>query len=235
MKKIVSVLLVVLVIFSTTVVFAENRNNNPLLRNILIIIFALFIIIVGRKTIILTNLSNKAERLKDENNYYIKTTFYSEGSMSIMESYCKDDKILSTNSHYQEGFDVKKMTIYKSKDETVMLIENDGEKVKIEDADVLTIQPISFTSRNLLENMYIALTTSLDRKVNLYGEDCYIIRDNDKEQFIDAKTGLPIKEIDNTNNTTTDYKYKYGIVTDSDVEKPDVSGYTIEGSYTLKN
>ena len=152
-----------------------------------------------------------------------------------MESYCKDDKILSTNSHYQEGFDVKKMTIYKSKDETVMLIENDGEKVKIEDADVLTIQPISFTSRNLLENMYIALTTSLDRKVNLYGEDCYIIRDNDKEQFIDAKTGLPIKEIDNTNNTTTDYKYKYGIVTDSDVEKPDVSGYTIEGSYTLKN
>ena len=204
-----------------------------LLRNILLIIITLFIIIVARKTIILTSLSNKEESLKDENNYYIKTEFYSQGAMSIMESYCKDDKILSTNSHYQEGYEPKKITIYKSKDETIMLIDNDGEKVRINDADI-TVNPISFTSRNLFENIYIALTTSLDKKVNLYGEDCYIIRNNNKEQFIDAKTGLPIKEIDNENNTTTDYQYKYGVVKDSDVEKPNTDEYVIEGTFNNK-
>lgn len=31
--------------------------------------------------------------------------------------------------------------------------------------------------------------------------------------------------IDNSNNRTVDYKYEFGIVNDSDVEKPDTTGY----------
>lgn len=34
--------------------------------------------------------------------------------------------------------------------------------------------------------------------------------------------------IDNTNNRTTDYYYEYGNVKDEDVERPDITGYTIK-------
>lgn len=33
--------------------------------------------------------------------------------------------------------------------------------------------------------------------------------------------------IDNQNNRTVYYKYEYGIVTDADIEKPDITGYIV--------
>ena len=53
------------------------------------------------------------------------------------------------------------------------------------------------------------------------------IADSNTEKFIDVNTGLAIKMIDNQNNQTVDYKYEYGIVTDSDVERPDTTGYIV--------
>ena len=31
--------------------------------------------------------------------------------------------------------------------------------------------------------------------------------------------------IDNSNNRTVDYKYEFGVVTDSDIQRPDTTGY----------
>ena len=82
----------------------------------------------------------------------------------------------------------------------------------------ISVNSISFTSNSFFENLYIAITTNVD-KVELNGKECYMIRDGNTEKFIDANTGLDIKMIDNQNNRTVDYEYVYGIVEDSDVER----------------
>lgn len=82
------------------------------------------------------------------------------------------------------------------------------------------------TSEFFIENLYTAITTNID-KIELNGKECYMIRDGNTEKFIDINTGLAIKMIDNQNNITVDYKYEYGVVKDTDIVKPDTTGYTI--------
>lgn len=196
-----------------------------LLRNILLIIVALFIIIVGRKTLILTSLSNKANEIVNEKNYYIKLESYSKGQMNILETYYKDEKALATMTIYSKESNVIKKTFYKSEKEVIGLIENGETKILTNNGDI-TIKPIAFTANNFLENLWIALTTSVD-KIELNGKECYMIRDGNTEKFIDVKTGLAIKMIDNQNNRTVDYQYEYGVVEDTDIAKPDTTGYKL--------
>ena len=90
----------------------------------------------------------------------------------------------------------------------------------------ISVRPVAFTSNSFFENLYTAITTSVD-KIELDGKECYMIRDGNTEKFIDVNTGLAIKMIDNQNNRTVDYKYEYGVVKDTDVERPDTTEYTI--------
>ena len=211
---------------SREVKYIKKFNKKfKLLRNILLIIVVLFIIVIGRKAFILTSLSNKANAIKNEKNYYIKLESYSEGQMNILETYYKDGKSLATMTTYSEGSNVIKRIFYKSENEMIGLIDN-GETKVLTNEGYITIKPISFTANSLLENLCIALTTSVD-KIKLNGKECYMIRDGNTEKFIDVNTGLAIKMIDNQNNRTVDYKYEYGVVKDADVIKPDITGYTI--------
>ena len=144
--------------------------------------------------------------------------------MNILETYYKDGKSFATMTIYSEEKDTIKITFYKSEKEIIGLIDNGKTKVLTNNADV-TIEPISFTSNSFFENLFIAITTSVD-KIKLNGKECYIIKEENTEKFIDANTGLAIKIIDNQNNRTVDYKYEYGIVKDTDIVKPDITGYT---------
>lgn len=204
-----------------------KKYNNKLkkLRNILFIIVLLFVVIVGRKTIILSNLSNKANKIKNESNYYIKTETYSKGTISILEAYYKDEKYFGTLTLYSKQKNTIKNTFYKSNLETIMLVDNEETKTLVSNGDII-INPISFTSNNFFENLFLAITTNIDR-IKLDGQECYIIKDGNTEKFIDENTGLAIKMIDNQNNRTTDYEYIYGEVKDTDIVKPDITGYTI--------
>lgn len=197
-----------------------------LLRNILMIIIVLFIIIVGRKTFILSNLANKAVKIKNETNYYTKTESYSKGQMTILESYNKDGITLGTMNVYSKENDVKKIILYKSDKETIALIDNGRTKTLTNMGDI-AINPVFFTGENLLENIFIAITTRA-YKIELNGQKCYMIRDGNTEKFIDVNTGLAIKMIDNENNITTDYQYEFGVVKDADIVKPNTIGYTIK-------
>jgi len=203
----------------------KYNNKLKLLRNILLVIFVLFIIIVGRKFFILTNLSNKANNMITLTNYRSKTETCSNGQMSILESYNKDGITLGKISIFSENKNPIKMIIYKSKTEVISLTDN-GETKTLNAIKDITVNPVYFTGRSFLENIWIALTTSID-KVKLNDKECYLIRDGNTEKFMDVDTGLAIKIIDNQNNRTTDYKYEFGVVKDSDVTKPDIEGYTI--------
>ena len=203
----------------------KYNNKLKILRNILLFIIILFIIIVGRKTFILVNLSNKAQALENNQNFHAKTEFYEQGEMRIVEVYKKQDKILMTWTKYSQDKEKIKQTFYKSGEEKFSLIDNGETKILTKVGDVMA-NPISFTSKMFLVNLYTAITTNID-KVNLDGKECYIIRDGNTEKFIDVETGIAIKEIDNENNITVDYTYEFETVKDSDVARPDTTGYTL--------
>ena len=66
------------------------------------------------------------------------------------------------------------------------------------------------------------------------GEECYVIKGNSYERYIDKETGLTVRQIEKSNKDITgktdmviDYNYKFNIVSDSDIVKPDTTGYTI--------
>lgn len=211
---------------SKEVNYIKKYNSKlKLLRNLLILIIVVTVIVIGRKTFILNNLSNKAEQIKNSKNYYLKLESYSAGQMTITEAYYKDEKSIITISTYSQGIGVAKQTFYKAGEEKIALFDT-GETKSITNMDIGAVQPISFTSDNFFTNLYTSMTTNID-KVNLNGKECYIIKEGDTEKFIDINTGLAIKMIDNQNNRTIDYKYEYGIVKDSDIVKPDTTGYTL--------
>ena len=201
----------------------KYNSKLKLLRNILLIIIIIFVIIVVRKTIILTNLSNKAQESQNSQNYYLRLESFGEGKMTITEAYYKQEKSLVKITSYSEGTNEIKQVLYKSGDEKIYLLDN-GKTKTIKEMGDISVQPVSFTSDIFLDNVYMALTTNID-KIKLNGKECYIIRDGNTEKFIDANTGLAMKMIDNQNNRTVDYKYEYGVVKDTDISRPDTSGY----------
>ena len=203
----------------------KYSSKLKILRNALIIIIILFVIIVGRKIIILTDLQNKAEKMKNIDNYYAKVETYQNGNANIIESYYKNGKTLMKIEKYPEEYGVK-WQMYTSGEETFSLYDNGTTKICRKGGEIF-INPVSFTSNFFLVNVYNAIFSSIN-KVNLNGKECYIVRDQDTEKFIDKDTGIAIKMIDNTNNRTTDYYYEYGNVKDEDVERPDITGYTIK-------
>ena len=203
----------------------KYNSKLKILRNILFTIIIIALIVIGRKTFILTSLENKAQELRNGQNYYLKLESYSEGKMTITEAYYKEEKSLVEIVILSKDLGEVKQTLYKSGEEIFSLIDN-GETKLLQKTGDISVRPIDFTSNSFLENLYIAITTSVD-KVELNGKECYMIRDGNTEKFIDANTGLAIKMIDNQNNRTVDYKYEYGVVKDKDVERPDTTGYTI--------
>lgn len=203
----------------------KYNSKLKLLRNVLLLILILFIIVVGRKFFILTSLSNKANSSITLTNYYTKTETYSNGQMSILESYNKDGVTLGKMNIFSEDKSPIKMILYKSKTEGITLIDN-GETKTLNNSGFLSINPVFFTGQNILENLFMAVTTSVD-KVKLNQKECYLIRFDNTEKFIDVDTGLAVKMIDNANNRTTDYKYEFNVVKNSDVSRPDTTGYDV--------
>jgi len=169
----------------------------------------------------------KASKI-EQDNYYLKVTSYSSEVANSSEYYIKDEKYigkmvrhdLSENTFF-------KITTYHTDEESLQLTEFGDRKVILSNKLDAMISPISFTSKNFFINFCIALSTSID-KVNLAGRECYIIKDGNTQKFIDIDTGLAIKMIDIENNMTVDYHYEYGVVKDSDIVRPDTSGYELE-------
>lgn len=194
-----------------------------LLKNVLLLLILLFVIVIGRKTLILTNISNKVNKIKDTNNYYIKSESFFDGEMTIAETYKKDDKVLIIKNKYSKNNQITSNTIYKSENEKFMLNDNGKEKTLIKLSDVLIDTP-SFNSKNFFENIKIALTTNI-RKETIKGIECYVIREENIEKFIDTNTGLTVKMISNDADSTINYEYEYGIVQDKDIVRPDTTQY----------
>lgn len=92
-----------------------------------------------------------------------------------------------------------------------------------------TVLPVTYVSDGLLANLQYAFITGID-STYCNAKECYIVKENSYERYIDKETGLAVRIIEKSNKEITrktdmvvDYEYKFNIVKDSDIVKPDIN------------
>lgn len=181
----------------------------------------------------MTSLSEKAKENQTYNNYYAKLYSYQGDTLTITESYNKGEDYLTTMTRVVNNNQIQKIIHYKKGNEQITLTESDGKRYMQDSEKILggQIRPVTYVSDGLLANMQYAFIIGID-KTYCNGKECYIIKGDSYERYIDKETGLAVREIDKSNKKITrqtdivvDYKYEFNTVKDSDITKPDTTGY----------
>ena len=197
-------------------------------RNILLIIALVFILIVARRFIIINDLSNKANIAQSKTNYYINLECYLNKKFTIYEQYSKDKISLALNKIYyiDNPHNVEEYINYTSDKGTIKLAKNlQHQNLSDSDKDIcIDITNYTLGFNTLFEKLYFALTTSI-QNVTLSDKQCYLLKIDNTEKFVDIDTGLIVKVINNDINQVTDFHYEFDTVTDEDVELPDTTGF----------
>lgn len=204
-----------------------------LLKFIILALVIIYVIIVGGRTFIMTSLSEKAKENQLYNNYYAKLYSYQGDTLTITESYNKGEDYLTTMTRVVNSNQIQKIIYYKKGNEQITLTEVDGKRYIQDSKEILGghIRPVTYVSDGLLANMQYAFIIGID-KTYCNGKKCYIIKGDSYERYIDKETGLAVREIEKSNKEITrqtdivvDYKYEFNTVKDSDIAKPDITGY----------
>jgi hypothetical protein len=201
------------------------------LKFILLTLIIIYFAIVIRRTCIMVSLYQKAQANKSD-NYYVCLYSYEGDRLLITESYNKGEDYLTIKTLAQDNR-IAKVTYYNKDNEQILLSECGDDKYMLDFEKVLggKISPTTYVSDGFLTNLQYALIIGIE-STYCNGRECYVIKGNSYERYIDKETGLAVrdiekstKEISRENDTVIDYEYKFNIVTDGDIVKPDVTGY----------
>ena len=213
----------------------KYNKKLKILKYALLIIILIYVIAVGRRTIIMSSLSGKATENQINDNYYVRLYSYQGDTLTITESYNKGEDYLTTLTKVVNGSNIQKMTYYKKGEEQLFMTEAEGKKYVLNSKTMIGgyILPVTYVSDGILANLQYALITGID-STYCNGKECYVIKGNSYERYIDKETGLAVrnieksnKEITRKNDAVVDYEYKFNIVKDSDIVKPDTTGYIV--------
>ena len=208
-------------------------NKMKILKFIILAFIIIYIAVVGRRTFIMASLSEKAKENQLYNNYYAKLYSYQGDSLTITESYNKGEDYLTTITKFANDNQIQKITYYKKGTEQLFLTEFEGKKY-IQNSETMVgghILPVTYVSDGFLANMQYAFIIGVD-STYCNGKECYVIKGTSYERYVDKETGLAVRNIEKSNKEITrqtdmivDYDYKFNTVTDSDIVKPDTTGY----------
>ena len=214
----------------------EKFIKSEKIRNIIIILI-IFITILGRKTIILLSLSEKAKENQSYDNYYIKLNSYQGDYFITTEIYNKGEDYLRTWTKFStDTQEIQKMIYYKKGNDQILLQEI-GENKYIKKSFIEgQIYPVTYIPTNLKDKIESIIFLNINStyfsviSTSCNGKKCYLIKDKNNESYIDKETGMAVRHIEknNENDLVIDYDYKFNIVTDNDIKKPDITGYIIE-------
>lgn len=201
------------------------KNKMNVLKTILLIVFVVVLLVLGRRIIIVSDLSNKAQDIKQNNlnNYYAKIEGGFAGEYHVTECYYKDGNYKIRTISYSEEKGREEIVFYKNENEQIMLTETQEGKFLNKNAFIKEVTPIPYYNDNV-EVLCMALAYGVEA-VNLDDIECYVLKSKTNEQYICKETGLMVKHIDRTNNNVTDYEYKFGTVEEADISIPDLSEY----------
>ena len=213
----------------------KYNKKLKILKYALLVIILIYVIVVGRRTIIMSSLSGKATENQINDNYYVRLYSYQGDTLTITESYNKGEDYLTTLTKVVNGSNIQKMTYYKKGEEQLFMTEAEGKKYVLNSKTMIGgyILPVTYVSDGILANLQYALITGID-STYCNGKECYVIKGNSYERYIDKETGLAVrnieksnKEITRKNDAVVDYEYKFNIVKDSDIVKPDTTDYIV--------
>ena len=220
-----------------------------------IILFIAFIIFLNN-FLKINSIMNRAEKSLQSNNFYKETSqMLGDNETSITKEYYKDGKYKSIWMIYSDNGVETKMIEYanSNSDEQTYIYETE-KKAVIEKGDISemknsNIKNVPFvTSRNsLFAKIGTTFVYSINTDTYDYGKEYYVLKNRSEgsrwEIWIDKETGLPIREINRggaksffigtdvvkeVRDNIQSYKYEFDMVTDEDVNVPDLTNYTIE-------
>ena len=209
----------------------KYNKKMKLLKTILLLIIVIYVLVIGRRTIIMTSLFGKANENQVSNNYYARLYSYQGNILTITECYNKGNDYLTTLTKMANGNEIQKITYYKKGNEQLFITEADGKKNVLDSGTMVggTVTPVTYVSDGLLANLQYALITGID-STYCNGKNCYVIKGNSYERYIDKETGLAVRSIEKSNKEITrqtdmivDYEYKFNVVKDSDIVKPEIT------------
>jgi len=218
-------------------------NKLKILKMILLVILISFIGIYGYKFYVIKSMQAKIAEYKDINNFHITKTSYFFNTISVQESFVKDDNYL-VHVKVMNSDPTKEIISFKNSN-TYM---NVGEK-KIVFFNSMPIQASEKVYNNLETNslweLLVGVFTCNITSVKCNDKDCYKI-DNfitsellfpeqgycvyiEKEsgQIIRAEEGTRDNETGGIYTQVSDYRYEFNTVTDEDLKEPDISEYEI--------
>lgn len=207
----------------------KKKKKHTLLKGILILIIialVLFLIHFARNYIILDNLLEKQETLKESKNYSFKMNYANQNT--TMEYYCKDNTIMIVRDS-----DAGKVVIWsnKEKKETIYLnLNNLTATVNNEEVidSFYNLKPIGLI-HNLEELrgfdfMYFITSETIN------GRDCYKITWilSGETAWYDKENGTMLKIVNDgqKEDYATEYSnWKFNQLTDEDMSRPNLMGY----------
>lgn len=211
---------------SSTYRKVENKKHRTgiTLKRFIFLVFAVvlvIILIIGIRWRILYNMQESYKETTLENNWH----YYSDSEDTIMNVYRKGT-IWKVNTRQKNG--EGNLTFWRdtSTGEAYVFFENPIKKYKEDEGGFISdLQPSSLSTNDNSTRILMAATPIMWIGTGEYdGKDCYTIKAEGHEEYIDKETGL-LLAVFQDNKQIRNIEYEFGKVTDEDVAKPDLSQY----------
>jgi len=209
----------------------ENKKMK-LWKKILIIFIALVIILiifVLRKYIIITNLINVSKEYESKTNYIVDVYSLQENGVTMIKSYRKADDYLSTYKYFNNNTEDREFIVYNKDNEKIGIIQSGETKIALLNGSVVGGET-SVNTFNIFAEPITKLQLSIIAKIKsekVNNKECYLLElSDDYRIWVEKETGIIIKEMQS--NNTTNRKYTFDIVTDENIQKPDISDCKIQ-------
>jgi len=196
---------------------------------IFIALVIIFIIFVLRKYIIITNLINASKEYANKTNYIVDVYSLQENGVTMIKSYRKADDYLSTYKYFNNNTEDREFIVYNKDNEKIGIIKSGKNKIAFLNGNVVGGET-SVNTFNVFDEPITKLQLSVIAKIKsekVNNKECYLLElSDDYRIWVEKETGIIIKEMQ-TNNTTN-RNYTFDIVTDGNMQKPDVSDCRIQ-------
>lgn len=200
----------------------------------------------AEKSIKANNFYKETVQVLSNNRTLVRKEYYKDGKYKLVSEIYSDDGIENDMTEYANVDSDKRISIdTKHKKATI----RKGNFAKMQNQE-LSLKWVPFVSnrQSLYANLGTAFIMSIHTDTYQIGKEYYVLRNQFEksgcwEIWIDKETGLPIKEINKegakeffpgteivkeVQDMIQEYKYEFGVVTNEEVEVPELTGYEVE-------
>lgn len=199
-------------------------NSKKIVLIIVLILLALLIGFVIWKYNVLNDLSKKYDQsLKSSNIYY-----HSETNNSAIDYFRKDNIVKTILTNKSSNTQIIQWTNAETNENITIFptsktyLENNSSVIMLS-----TLPTSQFIGKDAPIFLTSLLPTVLISSKEYDNQQCYCISNGGEKEYINKENGLMVynesSSLDNAVRT-----YKFDIVTDEDVKKPDTTGYTYQ-------